>query len=140
MSLCEKIKMTSKKETSKKTNLNFHMTLARIAIAAQMVFLHSCIQAVFLLRHPDVTYKHLYPRDIAFLLILLLLISTWMIADYRYEPDMSQRRKNAKIEFGYGYIHTFIGLLTIHFEIGLAGLALIVTVYAAYIFYIIHRN
>ena len=59
-----------------------------------------------------------------------------MTANHRYEPDINQRRKNVNIELSYCCVQALAGLLTIHFGMGLVGLALIVAVYAIYVLYI----
>ena len=117
-------------------NLILHTNLTRSAIAAQAAFLYCCTQAIYQLRHSGETYIYLYRGELIFFLVLLMLASIWMTVNHRYEPDKNQRRKNVNIELGYCCVQTLAGLLTIHFGMGLAGLALIVAVYAIYVLYI----
>lgn len=128
---------TSEKERyEKKPNLILRANLIKISITAQAAFMFNCTQAIFQLRHSDYPNKELYRGALIFSLVLLVLSSTWMATNHRYEPDMNQRRKNVNIELGYCCIQALVGLLTIHFGMGLVGLALILIVLLVYILYI----
>ena len=114
-------------------NLILRTNLTRWAIILQAAFLHSCTQAAYMLRtHPDGVYRGTLP----FSLVLLALCSAWMAANHRYEPDMARRRKNTKIELAYCALQALIGLLTVYFGIGLAGLGLAILALLVYILYI----
>lgn len=127
---------SEKKGHGKKTNLILRANLIRVAITAQAAFMFNCTQAVFQLRHPDYPNKDLYRGALIFSLVLLVLSSIWMATNHRYEPDMNQRRKNVNIELGYCFIQALVGLLTIHFGMGLVGLALILFVLLVYVMYV----
>lgn len=127
---------TSEIEQPKKPNLILRTNLTRMAIAAQAAFLYCCTQAIYQLRRSDETYKYLYRGELIFFSILLVLASIWMTVNHRYETGINQRRKNVNIELGYCCVQALAGLLTIHFGMGLVGLALIVAVYGIYILYI----
>lgn len=120
----------------KSPNLILHTNLTRSAIAAQAAFLYCCTQAIYQLRHSAETSRYLYRRELIFFLVLLVLASAWMTVNHRYEPDINQRRKNVNIELSYCCFQALAGLLTIHFGMGLVGLALIVAVYTVYVLYI----
>lgn len=127
---------SEKKRHGKKPNLILRANLIRVAITAQAAFMFNCTQAVFQLRHPDYPNKDLYRGALIFSLVLLVLSSIWMATNHRYEPDMNQRRKNVNIELGYCFIQALVGLLTIHFGMGLVGLALILFVLLVYVMYV----
>lgn len=115
-------------------NLILRVNLIRFAIIAQAAFLHTCAAYAYLLRsHPDDEFRR---GALIFALVMLLLASIWMTTNHRYEPDMDQRRKNIDIEFRYCCVQAIIGLLTIHFGLGLVGAVLIITVMLVYILYI----
>lgn len=118
----------------KEPNLILRTNLTKWAIILQAGFLHACTQYVYMLRRaPDDGF---YRGGLIFGLVLLALASTWMTANHRYEPDMNQRRKNVNIELRYCCVQLLVGLLTIHFGMGLVGLALILLVCLIYILYI----
>ena len=105
-----------------------------IAIVSQMSFLNSAAYHLYMFRiHPD-DGGHRWAFIIS--LVALLLCSTWMVSNHRFETDKDQRRKNTKIELLYCSIQTLIGLFMIHLGIGLVGTALILVVCLGYIFYI----
>ena len=115
-------------------NLILRTNLTRWAIILQAAFLHSCTQAAYMLRtHPD---DGVYRGTLLFSLVLLALCSAWMAANHRYEPDMARRRKNTKIELAYCALQALIGLLTVYFGMGLAGLGLAILALLVYILYI----
>ena len=103
-----------------------------LAIVLQVGFLGSCTQSVYMFRN--------YPGDdfgaFIFSLVLLVLSSTWMATNHRFEPDKEQRRKNARMELGYCSIQALAALLTTHFGMGLVGLALMLGVCLIYVLYI----
>ena len=59
-----------------------------------------------------------------------------MVTNHRFEPDKNQRRKNTSIELAYCCVQALMALLTIHFGMGLVGLALILLVLLVYILYV----
>ena len=120
----------------KKPNLILRANLIKTAIIAQVAFMFSCTSAIYQLRHPDYPNKDLYRGALISSLVLMALSSIWMSTNHRYEPDKSQRQKNANIELGYCCIQLFVGLLTIHFGMGLVGGAIMIAVCSIYILYI----
>ena len=132
----------SKKYTSKKTiekrkpNPILRANLTRIAITMQAAFLIAVTQAIYLFQHADHLNKRIYRGEFFFTLVLLLSASIWMSANHLYEADVAQRRKNIKIELIYCCIQAGIALLTIRFEMGLAGMAVIIAAAALYLIYI----
>lgn len=110
--------------------------LTRIALIMHDAFLCACTQAMYQLFSPDYPDKAFYRGLFLFDLVLLLLASTWMASNHRFEPDMVQRRKNTKIELGYCCVQLFIALLIVRFGMGLAGLFLLLAAMLTYILYI----
>lgn len=117
-------------------NLILRANLIRVAITSQAASMFCCTQAIFQLRHPDYPDKDLSQGFLIFSFVLMMLSSIWMAVNHRYETDINQRRKNANIELGYCCVQTLVGLLTIHYSLGLVGLALILVVLLVYILYI----
>lgn len=108
--------------------------LTWIAIVSQAAFLNSAADHLYMLRiHPDDGGNRW-----AFILSLvaLLLCSTWMVGNHRFEANKEQRKKNMKIEWLYCSIQTLIGLFMIYLGIGFMGTALIIVVCIGYILYI----
>ncbi len=130
-------KSTSERTTEKrKPNPILRANLTRIAITMQAAFLIAVTQAIYLFRHADAQNKELYSGEFFFALILLLLASIWACANHLYESDVIQRRKNRKIEMIYCCVQAGIGLLTIRFEMGLVGMAIVIAVASFYLLYI----
>lgn len=125
-----------KKQDEKKPNLILRANLIKIAIIAQVAFMFNCTSVIYQLRHPDLLNKDLYRGALVFSLILLAFSSIWMAINHRYEADKSRRRKNANIELGYCCVQLLMGLLTIHFGMGLVGAVIMITVCSLYILYI----
>ena len=118
-------------------NLILRTNLTKWAIIFQSAFLYSCTQEIFQLRHPTkYPDKGFYRGALTFSLILLVLASIWMATNHRFEPDKNQRRKNTNIELAYCCVQTLVALLTIHFGMGLVGLALMLLVLLVYILYV----
>ena len=121
----------------KDPNLILRTNLTKWAIIFQSAFLYSCTQEIFQLRHPtNYPDKGFYRGALMFSLILLVLASIWMATNHRFEPDKNQRRKNTNIELAYCCVQTLVALLTIHFGMGLVGLALMLLVLLVYILYV----
>lgn len=129
-------KQSAFEKDEKKPNLILRANLIKLAIIAQAAFLFNSTTVIYQLRHPDFPNKDLYRGALIFSLVLLALSSIWMAANHRYEPDQKQRRKNANIELGYCCIQLLVGLLTIHYGLGLVGAAMIIMVGCIYILYI----
>lgn len=91
---------------------------------------------MYQLRQPDYPNKELYRGALIFSLVLLALSSIWMAANHRYEANLNQRRKNANIELGYCCIQLLVGLLTIHFGMGLIGAVIMIAICSVYIIHI----
>ena len=135
--LVEPKKYTSKKTTEKrKQNLILRANLTRTAITMQAAFLIAVTQALYMFWHADHRNKGLYKGEFFFDLVLLLLASIWMSANHLYEADVAQRRKNIKIELIYCCVQAGIALFTIRFEMGLAGMVIIIAAAVFYLFYI----
>ena len=118
-------------------NLILRTNLTKWAIIFQSAFLYSCTQEIFQLRHPtNYPDKGFYRGALMFSLILLVLASIWMATNHRFEPDKNQRRKNTNIELAYCCVQTLVALLTIHFGMGVVGLALMLLVLLVYILYV----
>lgn len=118
----------------KMPNSIIRANLTWIAIVSQAAFLNSAADHLYMFRvHPD---DGGYRWAFIISLVALLLCSTWMVSNHRFEPDKDQRRKNTKIELLYCSIQALIGLFMIHLGIGLVGTALILVVCLGYIFYI----
>ena len=133
----DKTQSTFEKATNrKKPNLILRANLIRIAIIAQAACMFNCTSVIYQLRHPDFPNKDLYRGALIFSLVLMALSSIWMAANHRYEADKTQRRKNANIELIYCFVQLFVGLLTIHFGLGLVGGVMMIVVGSVYILYI----
>ena len=118
-------------------NLILRTNLTKWAIIFQSAFLYSCTQEILQLRHPTkYPDKGFYRGALTFSLILLVLASIWMATNHRFEPDKNQRRKNTNIELAYCCVQTLVALLTIHFGMGVVGLALMLLVLLVYILYV----
>lgn len=120
----------------RKPNPILRANLTRIAITMQAAFLFAVTQAIYRFRHTDHLNKGLYRGEFFFCLVLLLLSSVWMSANHLYEPDVFQRRKNIRIESIYCCVQAGIALLTIRFEMGLVGMAVIIAAASFYLLYI----
>lgn len=115
-------------------NLILRANLTKWALILQAAFLYACTMHVYSLRlHVN---DGLYQGGLMFSLVCLLLASTWVTSNHRYEPDMTQRRKNVYIELVYCLIQTALALLTIYFGMGLVGGALIILILLIYILYV----
>lgn len=125
-----------KEGAEKKPNLILQANLTRIAIIAQAAFLFNCTSVIYQLRSPDFPNKDLYRGALIVSLVLLALSSIWMATNHRYEADKKQRQKNANIELGYCCVQLLVGLLTIHFGMGLVGAVIMIVVGCVYILYI----
>lgn len=125
-----------KAKSEKKPNLILRANLIKLAIIAQAAFLFNCTSVIYQLQHPDFPNKDLYCGALIFSLVLLALSSIWMAANHLYETDKKQRCKNTKIELGYCCVQLAVGLLTIHFGLGLVGAVLMIAVGCTYILYI----
>lgn len=136
--LVEPQKYTSEKIIEKKKpNPILRANLIRIAITMQAAFIFAFTQASYMYRHAeDDMNKGLHRGGIIFSLVLLLLASIWMSANHLYESDRVQRRKNTKIELVYCCVQAGIALLTMRFEMGLVGMAIIIAVACFYILWI----
>lgn len=113
-------------------NLILRTNLVNIAIIGQMSCLNSAAHHLYMFRIQPDDGGHWWAFIIS--LVALLLCSTWMVSNHRFEPNKDQRRKNTKIELLYCSIQALIGLLVIHFGIGFAGTALILAVCLSYVF------
>lgn len=120
----------------KKANPILRANLTRIAITAHAAFMCSCASIISQLRQADLPDKNLYRGALIVSLILLALSSIWMASNHRYEENQKQRHKNAMIELGYCCVQLLAGLLTIHFDLGLAGAVIMIAVGSIYIIYI----
>ena len=107
----------------KNPNLILRANLTRWAIILQTAFLCSSAHFVNIFRRN--------PND-----AVLVLCSTWVTTNHRYELDKEQRRKNINIELGYCCIQLLAALFTIFRGLGLVGVTLILLVTFAYILYI----
>lgn len=125
-----------KKPDRKKPDPILQANLIKIAIIAQTAFLFNCTSVMYQLRQPDYPNKELYRGALIFSLVLLALSSIWMAANHRYEANLNQRRKNANIELGYCCIQLLVGLLTIHFGMGLIGAVIMIAICSVYIIHI----
>lgn len=125
-----------KEQTEKKPNLILRANLIKIAIISQAAFLFNCTSVIYQLRASDLPNRDLYRGELIVSLVLLTLSSIWMVTNHRYEADKNQRRKNANIELVYCCVQLLVGLLTIHFGLGLVGAVIMIVVGNVYILYI----
>lgn len=118
----------------KNPNLILRANLTRWAIILQTAFLCSSAHFVNIFRrNPN---DAVYQWSFIFSLAVLVLCSTWVTTNHRYELDKEQRRKNVNIELGYCCIQLLAALFTIFRGLGLVGVTLILLVTFAYILYI----
>lgn len=123
-------------EEEKLYNPILRANLIKIAIILHAGFMNACAQFMYEFRSADYPDKDFYRGLFLFSLVLLLLASTWMTSNHRFEPDMEQRRKNTKIELAYCCVQLLIALPTIPFGRGLVGIPLVLIVTLVYILYI----
>ena len=113
-------------------NLILRANLIKLFIIWQTAFLCSSAHFAYMLRNHDTVYRWSF----IFSLVALLLCSTWVTTNHRFEPDKNQRRKNINIELGYCVIQVLLSLLTIYSGRGLLGVTLILLVAFVYLLYI----
>lgn len=113
-------------------NLILRANLIKLSIIWQTAFLCSSAHFAYMLRNNDTVYRWSF----IFSLVALLLCSTWVTTNHRFEPDKNQRRKNINIELGYCVIQALLSLLTIYSGRGLLGVTLILLVAFVYLLYI----
>lgn len=126
--------ISEKEWHGKEPNLILRANLTKWAIIFQAVFLNS--SAVHIHAYLNNMEDRLYFGLIIFDLIMLVICSTWMTSNHRFETDKKQRRKNVNIEFCYCIIQTVAALLIIYSSLGLVGEVIIITVGLVYILYI----
>ena len=123
-----------KKRPKKEPNPILRANLTKWAIIFQTAFLHAA--AVHIRAYRGNLEDKAYAWLILFDLLLLLICSTWMTSNHRFETDKEQRRRNVNIELGYCVIQMAVFLLDLHFGMGLVGAVLMITVALVYILYI----
>ena len=118
----------------KKPNLVLRANLIKWAIIFQATFLNSSATHIhaYLKNLDDKVYLGL----IIFDLIMLVICSTWMTSNHRFETDRKQGRRNVNIELCYCIVQAIVALLIIYFGFGLIGSIAIITVGLIYILYI----
>lgn len=111
--------------------------LIKMAICMQTIFLIASLVAIYNYRILTVEVKSgALAAPVLFFIALLAACSVWMASNHRFEPDKARRRKNITIETAYCALQTLLGLLTLRFNMGLVGEALICVVTIVYILYI----
>ena len=118
----------------KKPKLILRANLTKWAIIFQAVFLNS--SAVHIHAYLNNIEDKVYFGLIIFDIIMLVICSTWMTSNHRFETDKKQRRKNVNIELCYCILQTVAALLIIYSGLELVGAIIIITVGLVYILYI----
>ncbi len=109
----------------KKVNYILRANLTRIAIIAQACALNITMQPIGDGVPPQLVWL--------FKIIPLLAASIWMAFNLRYEPDVKQRAKNAKIELAYCCIQAVVAVLARLTRLYFLGAVLLIVVCLLYI-------
>lgn len=118
----------------KDANPILRANLTLIAIISQAAFLNSAAYHLYMLRICPNEKGYWWAFMLS--LIALLLCSTWMATNHRFEADNEQRKKNTKIEWLYCSIQALVGLFAIYMGIAIIGMVLIIAVCIGYVLYI----
>lgn len=103
--------------------------LVLLPIAAQAGLVYSTAQSLWWMSQGRGDYRGAF----WFSLVPLGLASAWMVRNLMLERDITQRRKNIRMELGYCFAQLAVGLLTAWEGIGLVGLALNVILCLVYV-------
>ena len=126
---------TSEKERhEKKPNPILRANLIKWAIILQAAFLASSTIHIraYLNNMDDKVYFGL----IVFDLIMLVICSTWVTSNHRFETDKKQRRRNVNIELCYCIFQIAAALLNIYSSLGNVGVVIIVIFALVYLLYV----
>lgn len=120
----------------KKPNPILRANLVKTAIIFQGAMLFSAANTFFLWKNARQANKALYKGGVIFYLILLFACSRWMTFNHLFEPNLTQRSKNTKIELGYCCAQMAVGFGTAYLGLGLVGMAAIIALMTVYILYV----
>ena len=122
----------------KKPNPILRTNLIKWAIILQSAFLVSSATHIhaYLNGLEDLDNK-VYLGLIIFDLIMLVICSTWMTSNHRFETDKKQRHRNVNIELCYCILQLIVALLVmIRFGYGFVGVVAILSIGLVYILYV----
>lgn len=127
--------VTSEKRLHEKTpNQILRTNLTKWAIIFHAAFLNaSAIWIRAYLNYPDGEGNI---GLVTFGLIMLLICSTWMASNHRFEADKKQRRKNMNIELCYCLLQALVLILGIYFSLGNVATIIILVIALVYILYV----
>ncbi len=112
----------------KKVNYILRANLIKIAIISQVCILNIAIQPI----DSDIPLTiALWFRGI--IIVLLLASSSWMASNHRFEKDLKQRTKNAKIEMVYCCVQAFVALVAYYAHIYFLGTVMLIVVCSVYL-------
>ena len=115
----------------KKPNPILRANLTMLAILFHAVFLNS--SAVHIRAYFNNMDDKVYLGLIIFDLIMLVICSTWMTSNHRFEADRKQRRRNVNSELCYCILQGIVFLFYVYFGLGFVGAVIIISVAMVYI-------
>ena len=133
ISVSDLVRMPSAPSAEEKSTLILRTNLSLIAIILQAGVLNSCTYVTYTTVDGERVPDHGF---MLFKLVLLLACSVWMASNLRYEKDLTQRRKNSRIELIYCCVQAAIALCTYHFGLGLLGSLALFAVVCVYVLYV----
>jgi len=133
ISVSELVRTPSAPSAEEKSTLILRTNLSLIAIILQAGVLNSCTYITYHMVEGERVPDHGF---MLFKLVLLLACSVWMARNLWYEKDLTQRRKNSRIELVYCCVQAAVALCAYHFGLGLLGSLLILAVVCVYVLYV----
>ncbi len=130
ISVSDLVRTPSAPSAEEKSTLILRTNLSLIAIILQAGALNSCTYVTYTMVDGERVPDHGF---MLFKLVLLLACSVWMASNLRYEKDLTQRRKNSRIELIYCCVQAAIALCAYFFELGPLGSFLLLVVLALYV-------
>ncbi len=125
---------SEKERHEKKPNPILRANLIKWAIIFQMAFLLSSV--IHIRAYLNDMSDKVYLGLIIFDLIMLVICSTWMTSNQRFEADKEQRRRNVNIELCYCILQIAAALLIIYSSFSNVGVVIIIIVALVYILYV----
>ena len=118
----------------KEPNQILRTNLTKWAIIFHAAFLNA--SAIWIRAYLDYPDGKTYIGHVAFGLIMLLICSTWMASNHRFETDRQQRRRNVNIELGYCILQTLVLILNIYFGLENVATVILLVIGLVYILYV----
>lgn len=133
ISVSDLVRTPSAPSAEERSTLILRTNLSLIAIILQAGVLNSCTYITYHTVEGERVPDHGF---MLFKLVLLLACSVWMARNLWYEKDLTQRRKNSRIELSYCCVQAAIGLCSYYLGLGLLGSLLLLAVLIFYVLYI----